>query len=40
MYHTDDGVVYTRWRPPQWRIAILGGRYHLGCDLDLANLPK
>ena len=29
----NDGL-YTRWRPPQERIASLGGGYHLGCGLN------
>ena len=29
-----QGVIYTRWRPPQKRIASLGGGHRLGCGLN------
>ena len=29
-FYNYDGVLYTRWRPPQWRIASLGGGHRLG----------
>ena len=30
----NDGVIYTRWRPPQQRVARLGGGHCLGCGLN------